>query len=149
MDRERFVQNQITKFRKEFKIRKSVEIIKDNRIGYKIMGIRIYRYTDNNELFYLIKCNFKILNQFTKIQIIHTLLHEFGHIKSGHVGLDDKRCKLPLATKEYQAEKFAMLYLKEHYSKYYPKALKELRDFKNNRYKDHQKACERLWEELK
>jgi len=146
MDIITFLENYILRFKKEFKIKKSIKIIIEENLGNRLMGVNLYKYTDNDELFYLIKCNINLLQKMSNYQVIHTLLHEFGHIKSKHVDLTDK-VMLPDYVKEYQAERFALKYIKKNFSSYYIDAIKELNTYKDNSH--YNKAYTKLYEELK
>ena len=87
------------------------EIKKDNRIKYRADVGR-----DSNTGIYYIRFNSKLIG--TRIEIIHLILHEIGHV------IHDFRIQDPIKH-EYLAELFALKTAKEYYPKYYKSMVKE------------------------
>lgn len=146
VNRATFIKNKVTEFWGTFNIKTPLEIKVDNGMGRLVMGVTRRKFTQSKKIFYQLKINVEYMNtnKFSKVYMIHCLVHEIGHIKLHHFG----NRGISNVRAEYEAEKFALFYLKLHFPKYYPKALKKIKDFNNGDYNHYRKAYQKLYKEL-
>jgi hypothetical protein len=119
-----------------------IRVKQDNRLGRYSAHVQLYECCGCDDKFYLFRYNTKELKNATKLEILMTILHEFGHIKYRHNG-DTDRIK-----KEYIAEKYAMKMIKKHYPKLYKRALGYLEGYKNHEDRVYKIAFTKLYKEL-
>lgn len=149
MDKELFLENQAKKFGKILKLKIPVEVKKDRTFA-NMAEIDLYRYLDNDELFYLIKYDAESLNKLTKANIIHTILHELYHIKFGHINISERKMTIKKRTKcEYQAEKATLLYIKNNLPKYYKRTIRHTKNCMKCDNKIYREAFKKVLEEIK
>ena len=89
-----------------------------------------------------IRYSSKNIKKLSKIKIIHTVLHEIGHLMHSE--------SLTIMKGEYEAEKFALKNIKRYLPKYYKKALKTTEQYtKISNSRPHTFAFAKLIKELK
>jgi len=115
-------------------IKEDIVIRQDNRLGGYLACTRLYLYSDTQEPVYLITYNAKLFKYKTKLQLMALALHELGHIKFRHEYKYSFKntTKKQLIRMEYEAEKFSLLYIKNHYSKYFKKRIELLKNYITN-----------------
>lgn len=119
-----------------------VRVKQDNRLGRYSAHVRMYDCCDCEDKFYVFRYNTKELKDATKVEILMTILHEFGHIKYRHNGDTDR------IEKEYIAEKYAMQMIKKYYPKKYKQALRYLACYEEHNDRIYKIAFTKLHKEL-
>lgn len=134
MNKIQFFKRKVKELALKTNIKDEVVIRRDNRLGGYLACIHLYLYCDTQEPVYLFKYNSKLLKKKTKIQLIALALHELGHIKLRHEYWSFKKSSsLRYRIKmEYEAEKFAMEYIRKHYPKHFKPLVKDLAGYDEN-----------------
>lgn len=134
----KFFENQILKLSGKLKIRRPY-IKQDNRLGGYIASICEGVHIKTGRKRHFLTYNAKIINQLSKWMIIHSILHEFGHIKTKARNEQ---------TEEYKAEKFALKAIEKHFPKYYKRSINYIRNFVGSGMKIYDKPFAKLLKEL-
>jgi len=142
MDKIKYFNNTADILYKKARLGIEIRVKKDNRLGRYSAHVQYYNCDCCAKPFYLFRYNEKELKDATKVEILMTILHEFGHIKLRHKG-ETQRIQ-----KEYSAEKYAMKMLKKYYPKKYKTALIYLAGYESHSDPVYRKAFTRLYKEL-
>ena len=92
-----------------------IVIRRDNRLGGYSACVSLYLYIDTDAPVYLMRCNERKISVMQESEVINLIFHELGHMKYKHEY--DKRKSLERM--EYEAEKFALLNIKQYYPQYF------------------------------
>jgi len=134
MDKIKFFENQILELSGLLKIR--IPYIKqDNRLGGYIASICEGVHIKTGYKTHFLTYNAKIINKLSKWMIIHSILHEFGHIKT-NARVEWER--------EYKAEKFALKAIKKYFPKYYKRSVNYIKRYIGSDMKIYDKAFTKL-----
>lgn len=121
MDKEKFFREQTHKFASKCRV-KFPYIQKDDRLSLDTYaGVWKARNKNTKEIVWILKYNSKVIKKLKKWQIIHTVLHELGHIKTESTGGNGES--------EYKAEKFAINAIKKYHPEYLENVLCYLTNF--------------------
>ena len=134
MNRIKYFQDKVLELSGKLKIKRPY-IRQDNRLGGYIASICEGVHIKKGYKRYFLTYNAKVLNTFPKWMIIHSILHELGHIKTGIQG-------------EYKAEKFALKAIKKHFPMYYQRTINYLKNYVGSGIKPYDKAFSKLIKEL-
>lgn len=124
------------------KMKQEIHVKQDNRLGDYIAHVELHICKGCDKEMYLFRYNAKEIKKASKIEIINTILHEFGHIKI-KCGQNISRVE-----NEYRAEKYAIKTIKKYYPQYYKQAVKNLKGYLRHVDKVYNKAFGRLYKEL-
>ena len=138
MNKIKFFENQILELSRKLKIKRPY-IKQDNRLGGYIASICEGVHIRTGKKKFLMTYNAKIIKQLSKWMIIHSILHEFGHIKT------HARSRI---AREYKAEKFALKIIKKHFPKHYKKNINWIKHFVGSEIKIYDKAFGRLLKDI-
>jgi len=140
MDKTKFFIKLVCRFCGKMKIARPL-LWKDNRLGKSYVasvleGINL----DTNKRRQVMRYNERLISKMPILDIIHTVFHELGHIKTkGKTRIE----------KEYKAEKFALKAMKKYYPKYYKTALNYLKKACNFCDRIYATAFKKLLKEVK
>jgi len=138
MNKIKFFQNKVLELSGKLKIKRPY-IRQDNRLGGYIASLATGVHVVTEKKGYFLTYNAKILNKLSKRMIIHSILHEFGHIKT------DARSVIK---REYKAEKFALKAIKNHFPRYYRQSINYVKRFVGSGMKVYDKAFTKLIKEM-
>jgi len=138
VDKIKYFQAQILKLSGKLKIKRPY-IRQDNRLGGYIASICEGVHIQTGYKRHFLTYNAKIINKLSKWMIIHSVLHEFGHIKT-NATTESKR--------EYKAEKFALKAIKKHFPKYYKRSVIYIKRYVKSGIKIYDKAFQKLLKDI-
>ena len=138
MNKIKFFQDKVLELSGKLKIKRPY-IRQDNRLGGYIASLESGVHVITEKKHHFLTYNGKILKKLSKQMIIHSILHEFGHIKTDAKSIIER---------EYKAEKFALKAIKKYFPKYYNPSIKYIKQFINSGIKIYDKAFSKLVKEI-